>query len=153
MKNYKWTATGLIVAVLVLLTDLLFELDLFESICQFLARAEAFEIDEILIAVVIVLSFSVLDLIGNKKDRKVKEARESIYKAMVQASDHVLKNCLNQMLVIKYAAEETPGFDPEVLKSFDAIVDQAVAQLEALGEIENVDKEAIGKSINIKIFE
>lgn len=153
MKIYKWTITGLILAVLVLLAHLTFKLDLFESICLSLAGMDEFEIDEILIAVLIALSFSILDLINIKKDRKVKEARESIYKAMVQASDHILKNCLNQMLIIKYAAEETPDFNPEVLKSFDAIVDQAVAQLEALGEIENVDEDAIGKSINIKIFE
>ncbi|MCE7995539.1 MAG: hypothetical protein HEP71_26405 [Roseivirga sp.] len=153
MKNYKWTAVGLGLAVAMLGIALFFDLDFFESFCTWLIRYERFELDEFVFPVITVLVFLIIDLVRFKKDRNVKEAREGIYKAMVQASDHVLKNCLNQMQIIKYAAEETPDFDPEVLKSFDAIMEQAVTQLEALGEIENVDKEAIAKSINIKIFE
>lgn len=153
MKNYRWTAVGLTVAVAVLCIALFFDTDFFESFCQWLINFEDFELDEFVFPVMIILIFSFFDLYRHKKDRNVKEAEQAIYKAMVQASDHVLKNCLNQMLVIKYAAEETPDFDPEVLKSFDAIVEQAVAQLEALGEIEEIDKDAIGKSLNIKIFE
>lgn len=153
MKNYKWTAVGLGMAVAMLSIALFFDMDFFESFCQWLINFETFELDEFVFPVIIVLIFSFFDLYKHKKDRNVKEAEQAIYKAMVQASDHVLKNCLNQMLIIKYAAEETPGFDPNVLKSFDAIVAQAVAQLEALGEIEEIDKDAIGKSLNIKIFE
>lgn len=152
MKNYKWTAVGLAIAVLMLAAALSFDLDFFESFCRWLIRYERFELDEFLFPIVIVLVFLVIDLVRYKRAREIQEAREDIYKAMVQASDHVLKNCLNQMLILRYAAEETPGFDPKALKSFDAIVEQAVSQLEALGEIEDVDTEAIGKSLNIKIF-
>ncbi|GAB5525451.1 MAG: hypothetical protein Roseis2KO_33230 [Roseivirga sp.] len=152
MKNYKWTAVGLAIAVLMLAAALVFDLDFFEAFCQWLIHYERFELDEFVFPVAIVLGFLIIDLVRYKRARKVKEAREDIYKAMVQASDHVLKNCLNQMLIIRYAAEETPDFDPEVLKSFDKIVAQAVAQLNALGEIKDVDPEAIGKSLNIKIF-
>lgn len=152
MKNYKWTAVGLAIAVAIISVALLFDIDFFESFCQWLLQYEVFELDEFVFPVIIILLTTILDLNASRKTRKVKEAEKDIYKAMVQASDHVLKNCLNQMLIIRYAAEETPGFDPEVLKSFDEIVEQAVAQLEALGEIKEVDSEAIGKSLNIKIF-
>ncbi len=152
MKNYKWTAVGLAIAVLMLAAALSFDLDFFESFCRWLIRYERFELDEFVFPLMIVLGFLLVDLVRYKRASKVQEAREDIYKAMVQASDHVLKNCLNQMLILRYAAEETPDFDPKALKSFDTIVEQAVSQLEALGEIKDVDTEAIGKSLNIKIF-
>lgn len=152
MKNYRWTAIGAVVAVAMLGIALFFDVDFFESFCRWLVNYERFELDEFVFPLLIVLVSFTTDLFRFKKNRRVEEARQDIYKAMVQASDHVLKNCLNQMLIIRYAAEETPGFDPEVLKSFDEIMKQAIDQLEALGEIENVDPEAIGKSLNIKIF-
>ena len=97
--------------------------------------------------------FSLIDLVQYKKVKEMQQAREDIYKAMVQASDHVLKNCLNQMQLVKYTAEETPGFDPETLVNFDRIMEQAMQQIQALGEINEVNREAIGKSIDIKIFD
>ncbi len=152
MKNYRWTAIGVMIAVAMLGIALFFDIDFFETFCRWIVRYESYELDEFVFPLFIVLTSLVADLLRFKKNRSVKEAEQDIYKAMVQASDHVLKNCLNQMLIIKYAAEETPGFDPEALKSFDEIMKQAIDQLEALGEIENVDTEAIGKSLNIKIF-
>ncbi len=152
MKNYRWTAIGVMIAVAMLGIALFFDIDFFETFCRWIVRYESYELDEFVFPLFIVLISLVADLLRFKKNRSVKEAEQDIYKAMVQASDHVLKNCLNQMLIIKYAAEETPGFDPEALKSFDEIMKQAIDQLEALGEIENVDTEAIGKSLNIKIF-
>lgn len=152
MKNYRWTAIGVMIAVAMLGIALFFDIDFFETFCRWIVRYENYELDEFVFPLFIVLTSLVADLLRFKKNRSVKEAEQDIYKAMVQASDHVLKNCLNQMLIIKYAAEETPGFDPEALKSFDEIMKQAIDQLEALGEIENVDTEAIGKSLNIKIF-
>ncbi len=152
MKNYRWTAIGVMIAVAMLGIALFFDIDFFETFCRWIVRYESYELDEFVFPLFIILISLVADLLRFKKNRSVKEAEQDIYKAMVQASDHVLKNCLNQMLIIKYAAEETPGFDPEALKSFDEIMKQAIDQLEALGEIENVDTEAIGKSLNIKIF-
>jgi hypothetical protein len=153
MKNYKWIAVGLTVAVALLGVTLFFELDIFERFCQWLTHYESFELDEFVFPLLIILLFILADLIHRARARRIKAAEKKIYRAMVQASDHVLKNCLNQMLIIKYAAQETPGFDPEVLESFDAIMAETMVQIEALGNLKEVDKESIGKSLKIKIFE
>lgn len=136
-----------------LISAIFFDIDYFEIFFQWIMNFEAFELDEFVFPFFIIIFFLMFDLVTYKKELKIKAEKEVIYKAMVQASDHVLKNCLNQMQLVKYAAEETPGFDPEVLEKFDTIVDQAVTQLASLGKIEEVDKETIGKSINIKIYE
>lgn len=52
------------------------------------------------------------------------------------------------MMLMKLEAEETPGFDKEVLLLFDQIVDSANKQLEALGNLENISVEAIWESLH-----
>ncbi len=153
MKNYIWTFIGLVLALLLLSTDLLLNLDLFESFAGTLENLEAYEIDEFVLPSFLLLIFSLIDFVRFKKEQKSVREKTQIYKAMVQASDHVLKNCLNQMLLIKYEAEEMEGFDPKVIALFDKSMKEAMEQLDALGRIREVDREKIGDSIDIELFD
>jgi len=152
MKNYTWTLTGLILAISLLAVDLIMELDLFESFASFLSGLEGFEIDEFVLPSFLLIGFSLLDFVRYKKIKQAELEKEQVYKAMVQASDHILKNCLNQMLLMRMEAEETPGFNTKTLELFDQSMAEAMEQLEALGKISEVDEDKIGKSVNIKIF-
>ena len=152
MKHYFWTTIGLALALLVLGLDLGFQLDLFESFAGMLAEMEAYELDEFVIPSIILLVFAVIDFARFKKQQKGLHEKELIYKAMVQASDHILKNCLNQMLLIRMEAEDTEGFDPQAIELFDKSMQEALKQLDSLGQIDAVNEEKIGRSLNIKIF-
>ncbi len=55
-----------------------------------------------------------------------------IYKAMISAIHHVLNNFLNQMQLFKLVAEDTPGFNHEILSLYDDVIDEASGQIEAL---------------------
>lgn len=152
MKSYIWTLVGLVIAVLLLGFDLFLELDLFESFAGLLESVEEYEIDEFIIPSMILIICSLIDFIRLNKDRKAEQEKIKIYKAMVQASDHVLKNCLNQMLLIRYEAEEMPDFDPKTIEIFDQSMHEAMNQLKSLGNLDDVDEDKIGRSIDIKIF-
>ena len=152
MKSYAWTIIGLVIALPLLGVDLILGLDLFESFAEELERVERYEIDEFIIPSIIIIVCSLIDFVRLKKDRKAEQEKVAIYKAMVQASDHVLKNCLNQMQLIRHEAEEFQGFNPEAIQLFDQSMREATNQLEALGKLDEINEEKIGKSINIKIF-
>ncbi len=51
------------------------------------------------------------------------------------------------MQLFKLTAEKTPGFPPKVLALYDQIIKDALVQIEALGDITNIDEAAILASV------
>lgn len=105
------------------------------------------EIDEFIIPSFIALSFFAVNQVIIIRNRELFSQKAKLYKTMVHASNHVLRTCLNQMLLVKMTAEETPGFDPEMIKLFDQIVATANAQLEALSKLDTINEKAIWETI------
>jgi hypothetical protein len=51
------------------------------------------------------------------------------------------------MLLFKLTADETVGFNPEVLKQYDKIIDEATAQINALNCLTHPDEDNILETI------
>ena len=47
--------------------------------------------------------------------QKSEREKIKIYKAMIKYTNHIINNFLHQMMISKQTAENTLGFDPEVL--------------------------------------
>ncbi len=152
MKNYIWTISGFILASIIFITNFLFDFDLFESFTAFLESMEAYELDEYVLPLILLLLCALFDFIRLQKERKAEREKVDLYKAMVQASDHVLKSSLNEMLLIRMAADDIPDFDPQALEVFDESMKKAIKQLNALGQIDKMDASKIEELIDIKIF-
>ncbi|TCK08684.1 hypothetical protein [Marinobacterium mangrovicola] len=119
MKNYKLTIVGAAVALLIYLGSAAFQLELFELLIEFLDELEHLEVDELIIPLVIFVGFVVADSRRRNKANRINQEKMKIYQAMVQSTHHVLNNLLNQMLFVKMKAEDTPGFDPEVINIYE----------------------------------
>ena len=145
--HHRYAFIGLLIGSLLFWITARFDLDIFEKFIGFLESREAHEIDELFFPILLFIFFLTFDFIINARRRSLKNQRIEVYKTMMQASNHVLKTCLNQMMLVKLTAEETPGFDKEVLELFDKIVLSANSQLEALGKLEDVNVEKIWKSL------
>ncbi|MCK4837816.1 MAG: hypothetical protein KAS94_03380 [Desulfobulbaceae bacterium] len=70
-----------------------------------------------------------------------------VYKAMIHSTHHILNNFLNQMMIFKLTAEETPGFDYDVLSLYEKIIEDASIQIDALSSITNIDEISIRESV------
>lgn len=151
--NSKWVHTyrgalwGLLLGFTVVIITIRFDLDLFESFVVFLQKAERYELDELIFPLLIFLTFTFINLVRIARKRYIENQRIEVYKNMMEASNHVIKTCLNQMMLVRITAEETPGFDETVLDLFDQIVSTANAQLEALGKLKDPTVEAIWQTI------
>jgi hypothetical protein len=66
---------------------------------------------------------------------------------MVSSTHHILNNFLNQMQLFKLTAQDTPGFDPQILSLYDRIIKDATNQIEALSNIEKVNETTIQESV------
>ncbi|MEM7584476.1 MAG: hypothetical protein AAF560_13895 [Acidobacteriota bacterium] len=146
-KQQGLTLIGLGIAVSALLLTVIFDLDLFERSVGLLEALERYEVDELVIPLLIFLVFALLDQIKNRRSHAVELEKVKIYRAMLTSTHHILNNFLNQMRLFQLTAKDTPGFDPEVLAFYERIVEDASTQIEALGSITEIDEVSIKRSV------
>ena len=60
---------------------------------------------------------------------------------------HILNNFLNQMQYFKIKAEATPGFEEDVIKLYDQMIEEATKQVAAMGDVAELDEESIRNSV------
>lgn len=147
MREYKWTAVGLIAALTLWVITVSLHLDLFETFASCLQQHESTEADEVVFPVAIFYIFLMIDLIRRHQNSRIEIEKLKVYRSTLKAMNHILNNFLQKMLLFKLAAEETRGFDPEVLKRYDTIIDEATTQIDALECITKPDEENILKTI------
>ena len=127
------------------------ETEPFEVVVRFLKSAERYELDEFFIGFFIFLCFLVVDLLRRQKqqkmEKKIEKEKITIYTAMLSSAHHILNNFLNQMLLFKITAENTPGFDKHILSLFDTVMDEADQQIKKLGDITEITEETIKDSV------
>lgn len=148
--KYKFTLIGAILSVCLLTAVLVLELELFERTIDVLAQLEKFEIDEFIIPSLIFFGFLFVDLNHRHHQTKVEAEKAKIYKAMIASVQHVLNNFLNQLLIFKMEAEETPGFDTEIIAMYDSIIAEAKGQIKKLSSVISIDEETIRNSVKPK---
>lgn len=149
MKNSKLIWVGFSISLLLYLLTLFFEWDLFERFSSAIQELEDFEFDEVIIPILVFIPFVLTHSFNIKRKARMNEEKEKIYIAMLSSTYHILNNFLNQMQLFKVTAEETPGFDPEVLSHFDTIMNDALKQIEKLSEISNIDESSINDSVSL----
>ncbi len=147
MKNYTITFIGLGLSVLLLIASITFNVDLFEKLVDLLNNLEQYEIDELIIPVLIFLLFAFVDVIKRNRFEKVNTEKFKIYSAMMSSTQHILNNFLNQMQLFKLTAEDTPKFNKEVLALYDEIIDDAEMQIKALGNVNHISELSIHEAV------
>lgn len=148
MSHYKFTIIGTVLALLVYVSAILLDLDAFETVVAFFDEMEHLELDELIIPFMMIVGFSVIDLVRAVNLRRMDREKTKVYKAMARSANHVLNNFLNQVQLVKITADETPGFDPEVLALYDKTINEATTQIEALSSLTEIDEHAIWDSVN-----
>ncbi|MEX1118423.1 MAG: hypothetical protein WEB60_06465 [Terrimicrobiaceae bacterium] len=84
-----------------------------------------------------------------KQEAQVKE-RHRVFLETVAASNHILRNYLNQMQLVTEEAESCHEFDKATVKLAHAISKDAEAQLYKLGELSNLSSEEIRFAASVK---
>lgn len=78
-----------------------------------------------------------------------KEKRE-IYVSMLHASQHILNNMLNQLLLFKMEAERSTDFNKKLLHQFDDVFNEANSLVMRLSNVSHLTTEGIKNSISKK---
>ena len=150
MKNYRLTILGLAISITFYLIVRFVEIDLFEFIVDYFHTLEEFELDEAVVPIMVFCFFAYFDQYNRRKSQEIELEKIKVYEAMLASSHHVLNNFLNQAMLIKLTAEETPGFSPQALALYDKAMEEASKQIQALGNIVTIDESAIRDSVEPK---
>ena len=147
MRRYKLTWIGFGIAVLVAVLSNVVELDPFDRLVRFFNSVEEYEIDEIFIGGIIFLVFLTIDLLKKQRNQKVEREKVKVYQAMIASAHHILNNFLNQMQLFKITAENTPGFDKDILAMYDMIMKEASDQIKELSSISEISETSIKEAV------
>jgi hypothetical protein len=132
--KYRFTAISISIAILLWFTD---------SLVHYIGYGEqAFEVlpsdlNELwmrCIIVVLIVAFGVFADYRSGFDKK------DVYQAMLGATNHILRNHLQKMLVFREEAENCTGFDRNVLRLYREMVDETIAQIKNLENIQELNK-------------
>ncbi|MEW7291689.1 hypothetical protein [Aquimarina sp. 2304DJ70-9] len=147
MNKYKLTLIGLVLSVFIYVTTTILELDLFEHFLEFLLNMEQFKLDEIIIPIMVFFVFLYFDVHRRSKRILIENAKLNIYKAMLSSSHHILNNFVYQMDIFKITAEDTPGFDAQILSFYEDIISNTSHQINSLSNLETIDEFSIRTSV------
>jgi hypothetical protein len=93
--------------------------------------------------VILIVGFGVFADYHVNRVKNMEAEKYAVYTAMLDASDHILRNFLTKMKLFRIKLEKTGGFDNDALEQQNAMIDAAVRQLENLKKIHAPSKSTI----------
>ena len=136
-KKYLLTAISVSIALVFWLTD--------SFVHYFGYGEETFEVipsdpNELwmrCIIVVLIIAFGVF------ADYRSGHEKADVYKSMLSASNHILRNHIQSMLIFREEALKSKDFDKDILNDFDQMIDKTVAEIRNLENIQEPSKSNI----------
>ncbi len=147
MKKYTLSIIGFVISIIFYLLTIIFELEAFENFVSLMEKFEDIELDEIMIPILIMFIFAFFNVSTSNKNKRIEMEKVKIYKAMMSSTHHIMNNFLNQIQLLRMEAENTPGFDGEILELYNKTVYEATTQIKSLSSITSIDEETIKRSV------
>jgi hypothetical protein len=138
--NLRVTAIALLVAGLSYILSYGGMIEVFEHIADSLHALEEYEVDEIVVGVVILIVGVLVDSfrISRRKQEAMRQERMRIFQATMATVHDLVNNALNNLQLLRMEAEEINALRPESLELFDAVVHSTAKQLTLLGSVEEI---------------
>jgi len=133
-KKYQFTAISISIALLFWFFD--------SIVHHFVYGEQGFEVlpsdlNELWMRGLIV---ALIVAFGVFADRRTGHEKVAVYRAMLSATNHILRNHLQKMQLFRNEAENSKDFDKEVLKLYDQMIHETNAQIRNLDNIQEPNK-------------
>ena len=76
--------------------------------------------------------------------------KHGVYRSMLNATNHILNNFLNNMILFRTEAEKSNDFDKKLLKMYDQVIRDTTDQIKSLDNIQEPNKEIIDETYKPK---
>lgn len=140
---------GIIISTLFYMLTVVFEWEVFEEFCELMMLFEAYELDELIIPLLILNCFLVIYVFQLKKETSIDSKKSKIHLERLQhlaASDDVMSAILDQMKQLKSLAQNSE-VDPEWQIHTDKLIQEVITSAEKLTMLMNVEGREIQRII------
>lgn len=142
-EKYMLSFLGLLVASMGYVYCFLMNPDFVEHFKNYIELKEKHEIDEaVFIWIFVLLVFVVFNFIELLKKRLFLQ-KKNVYVSMLYSTNHIIKNLLYQIQIMRMEAEKDPNFDKQVIRMFDSSIEEAKDMVDKLSKIKNIDSKDI----------
>jgi hypothetical protein len=90
---------------------------------------------------ILLLAFGAFADYHTNKIIKKDAEKHDVYMAMLGVTRHILSNFLNKIVLFRSETEDNKAFDIDILKIFDQVMDDTIAQIKNLEDIKRVQQE------------
>ncbi len=90
---------------------------------------------------ILLLAFGVFADYHTNKIIKKDAEKHDVYMAMLGVTRHILSNFLNKIVLFRSETEDNKAFDIDILKIFDQVMNDTIAQIKNLEDIKRVQQE------------
>ncbi len=80
-------------------------------------------------------------------NQRIKYEKEKIYLATIHGAQHIVNNLLNSLMIVEREIENQPEFDKKTTSMFSDMLAEANTLMKDLSTVDEIDDEAIRRSI------
>jgi hypothetical protein len=150
-RDCKFSLIALALALGMYATAIIWRINYFEGLLAGLARLEAYQLDELLLALAVLLPGVLADFLvlkfRRRRQREVERQRLKVLKATMNTVQDIVNNFLNSMQYFRFLAEKGNVLDPKVLAMLDDLIFDTSAKLTALAELESTPERKVGEDV------
>lgn len=140
LQHFKNTIVAGTVGVVIVAYAFIFHKDVFDFLVIILEYLENYEVDEILIAGVLILIGLAVDLSRIRREREhtieLQDQRLKVLRATVRTVQDIVNNFLNNLLLFRLEAEENHALSNSSLQLMDSLIAETGAKLNALADLD-----------------
>lgn len=146
-KRFQFTAIAFVLGIILKSLAHLLDFDYFESLHALFERYEEWELDEVFIALIVLVPGVLTDYFISRHQLSVQKKQLLVFRSTMYNVNHTVNNLLNQLQYFYYAASEGHSLSSEDVEEFHKLIKEAENDIQTLNKLEEIP-ENLSKGIS-----
>lgn len=147
LRKYKITVYACLMGIVILINAHFLDWQIFERISQFLHSLEEYQIDELVIASLILFIGIFIDVLRNAIQDKhlieIQQQRLRVLKATMTTVHDIMNNFLNSMVLFRVQAQKTQTLNPESIDMLNGLIRDTAQKIVALSDMDDTPEKKL----------
>ncbi len=147
LRKYKISIYACLTGMVVLGNAHFFNWQIFERFAQFFHSLEEYQVDELVIACLILFFGIFIDVLRNAIQDKhlieIQQQRLRVLKATMTTVHDIMNNFLNSMVLFRVQAQKTQALNPESIDMLNGLIRDTAQKIVALGDMNDTPEKKL----------
>lgn len=152
-RKYPATCITVLIAAILWIITLFTHLEIFEFFLLKLRQLEPYEIDEIVVGIILISMGASIDLVFSKRRKaeqlKISEQRLRVMKATMRTVHDIVGNAFNEMILFQIQAKESKALSKETLEDLNDLIQETCTKLKAISDLEDTPEKEFSSGMTI----